>query len=260
MDEESVNPLLTSLRLFVVRAWVLVALAVAFVVNPVRVAQLMGWLKPGYAPPLSPLQFQLLLGAVLLGALFIWFHRQRVAFELARPADPTVMFTDLLRYLARSSRWAAKDSRDDDWVKRLDREVLDKLAIGAVTAFGRKYTPNGEREFALSPIPAEFWRTASLWGFEVMNERSTQQTVHSVKPGGPAYTEIFFDRRQLQQVWLPRSWWAALIRQSPAERRGNIRDWRERDRKLDAQERAIRDGLWKRLHEGDARTADNAKS
>jgi hypothetical protein len=260
MDEGSVNALLTSLRLFAVRAWVLVALAIAFVVNPGRVAQLMGWLKPGYTLPLSPLQFQLLLGAVVLVSLFIWFHRQRVAFELARPADPKVMFTDMLRYLARSSRWAAKDSRDDKWVKRLNREVLDKLAIGAVTAFGRKYTPNGEREFALSPIPTEFWRTASLWGFEIMNERSNQQTVHSVKPSGPAYTEIYFDRGQLRQVWPPRSWWCALIRQSPAERRGNVRDWRERDGELDAQERAIADRLWKKLHEGDVRPADKANA
>jgi hypothetical protein len=260
MDERSVNSLLISLRLFVVRAWVLVALAVACVVNPVRVAQLMGWLKPGYTLPLSPLQFQLLLGAVLLVSLFIWFHRQRVAFELVRPADPQVMFTDMLRHLASRSRWAAKDSRDDDWVKRLERDVLDKLSIGTITAYGRRYSPQGDREFAMSPIPAEFWRTASLYVFDIMNERSTQQTVHSVKPGGPAYTEIFFDRGQLRQVWAPRSWWAALTRRSPAERRGNVHDWRERDKKLDTQARAIRDGLWNRLHEGDARAADKAKA
>ena len=251
---------LTSLRLFIVRAWIIGVLAVGVVVNPVRLLQFMGWLKPGYSLPLSPLQFQMLFAVLLLVALFIWFHRQRVAFELVRPADPKVMFTDMLRYLARSSRWASKDSRDDDWVKRLDREVVDKLAIGSVTAYGRKYSPNGEREFALSAIPVEFWRTASLWGFEIMNERSTQQTVHSVKAGGPAYTEIFFDRAQLRQVWPPRSWLAAIARRSPAERRGNVRDWRERDKKLDAQERAIRDGLWQRLHDGDARSAEKAKA
>ena len=90
---------LTSLRLFIVRAWIIGVLAVGVVVNPVRLLQFMGWLKPGYSLPLSPLQFQMLFAVLLLVALFIWFHRQRVAFELVRPADPKVMFTDMLRYL-----------------------------------------------------------------------------------------------------------------------------------------------------------------
>ena len=250
--------MLTSLRLLIVRGWILGALAVALVVNPVRFAQFMGWLKPGYTLPVSPLLFQVLLSALLLAAMFIWFHRQRVAFELVRPADPKVMFTDMLRYVATASRWASTDSRNDDWVRRLEREVLDALSIGRVTAFGRRYSPNAEREFALSPIPTEFWRTASVFTFEIMNERSTQQTVHSTKPNGPAYTEVFFDGGQMRQVWARRSWIAALAHRSPAERRGNVRDWRERDKKLDTLERQIRDGLWERLHGSDARAADGA--
>jgi hypothetical protein len=251
---------LTSLLLFVRQAWLICGLALALVADPVDLLTRLHLLPAGYTLPISAVQFQALLAFLLLASLLGWFHRQRVAFELVRPADPKVMFTDALRYLASRSRWAAKDSRDDDWVTRQHREVLDALSIGRVTAFGRRYSPNAEREFALSPIPAEFWRTAHLGVFEIMNERSTQQTVHSVKPGGPAYTEIFFDRGQLRQVWPPRSCWAALTRRSPAERRGNAQDWRERDQKLDAQERAISDGLWKRLGESDARAADKAKA
>jgi hypothetical protein len=248
----------TSLRLFVVRAWFIGVLAVGLVVNPVRLAQYFGWLPTSYALAIPPLAYRTFFASLLLLALFVWFHRQRIAFEVARAGHPTVMFTDMLRYIATSSRWAAKDTGDDDWVRRLERAVLDDMALGRLTAFGRKYSPNTDREFTLSLIPAEFWRTASLYAFDVMNERSTQQTVHSTKPNGPAYTEIYFDREQVRRVWPPRSWVAAVLRQSPAERRGNVGDWRERDSKLTAQELEIRDGLARRLHERDARAADRS--
>jgi hypothetical protein len=248
--------LFVSLRLFVVRAWFIAVLAMGLAVNPVRLLQLMGWLKPGYVFPIPAWGFRAAFAGVLLVALFVWFHRQRIAFELVRPADPKVVLTDALRYVARRSRWAAKDSGDDNWIRRLDDEVLGALSLGRVTAFGRKYSPNADREFAISPIPAEFWRTASLFSFDIMNERTTQQTVHSTGTGGPAYTEIYFDRAQLRQAWPPRSALAALRRKSPAERRGNVADWRERDRKLNADERRIRDELLGRLQERDARSAD----
>ena len=76
---------------------------------------------------------------------------------------------------------------------------------------------------------------------------------------GPAYTDVYFDAHQLRQVWPPRTWLAALMRSSPPERRGNVRDWKQRDAKLDAKEREITDGLSQRMHERDARSADRTQ-
>ena len=249
-----------SLRLFIVRSWFIVALAAGLVVNPVRILQLLGWLPHSYTLLLSPLQFQMLFGFFLLIALFIWFHRQRVAFDVVRPTHPTVMFTDMLRYVATKSRWASRDTGDDDWVNRLQEEVISALSLSRITAFGRMSSPYSEREIAPSPIPAEFWRKAWFSVFDIMNERSTQHTVHSTIQNGPAYTEVIFDHNQLRQAWTPRSGLARLTRSSPAEKRGNVKDWRQRDARLDSKEREIRDKLWKRLHEGDAREADRSTS
>ncbi len=233
------NSLGTSLRLFAVKAWYVVALAVAILVNPVRALQLIHAMPAAYVLPVPFWAYQAFFVVFALVAAFIWFHRQRIAYEAIRPAEPRMMLTDAMRYLARQSQWASRDAGDDLWVTRMRREALDALSLGRVTAYGRKFAPSGEREHALSAIPAEFWRAADLSAFEVMNERSTQQPVHSNQANGPAYTEVYFDPGHLKRAWPPRSWLAGLLRRSPAERRGNVRDWRERDTKLTADERRI---------------------
>jgi hypothetical protein len=226
---------LISIRLFIVRAWGIAALGVAFVINPVRFLQFIGWVPTTYAFPIKPQQFQMLLGVVVLAAMLIWFHRQRMAFVERQAPHPTVPLYEALRYISRDSVWASRqepDRREDEkWAIRHREEVLRQLTLGRLRTWGRQIA--GERRHGLSEIGTAFWGRADHFEpFSIMMDNSTEHTVHTVT--GSAFSNIRFLRTELEYVWPRRPFWDALLRRSPVERTGLDKEWKRQDSINDA--------------------------
>lgn len=161
------------------------------------------------------------------------------------PAERVMWFYEVLRYLSHESRWASGQPKNhDEWLNALKSEFLAKVSLEALHGYGRRYEPFKEQ--GPRRIEQDFWRRADLWGLDkIMADNSTK---HFLKSGnGEAYTEIFFDRREVRRVWPKRSIVAVRQHRSPAEDWGFVAHWAEEDAKNDAQMRRLKDRLGQRL-------------
>jgi hypothetical protein len=171
----------------------------------------------------------------LVAALFTLLAERR-----GMPGIRRVWLYAALRYLARDSAWAASLPLErDTWGQEVDTEFLRGVTeAGGLVAHGRRYEPT--REQAPREIDPEFWRRVDDFSaFWIMETNAIKHSLHSKT--GEAFTEIYFDRKQLHARWKPRSLIARLRRQSPPERWGTDKFWKDEDAKNDARERAILD-------------------
>lgn len=152
---------------------------------------------------------------------------------------------EVLRYVARDSRWASRQPPlGDTWPEAIRDEVLREFSSGSLVAYGRRYMP--DKEQAPRNIKPDFWRNAStLNASAVMADNSTKHGLHS--DNGEAYTEIYFDKKAVKAVWPRRSLLARLRKRSPPEASGTDLEWAKQDSSHDAQERRMIDRLSARL-------------
>lgn len=179
-------------------------------------------------------------GAFVVGALLaLWPSPPRPTADGRPTSHQRMWLYEVIRYLARDSQWATRlVPTRDTWSGETDQEFLRLTGAGLLIGYGRRYKP--EREAGSRPIDRDFWSRAKMFdGFGIMNANTTKHCVYSTS--GEAFTEVYFNRRDVRSAWPPRSLWARLRRNSPPERWGTSRHWAEEDAKNDATESAVLD-------------------
>jgi hypothetical protein len=178
-------------------------------------------------------------GASMIGAsLLIWIILWLTGGKRHEPIPKfDLPFSEAARYIARSSRFAAKLTDDPDWVPKLQAEMAKRLGLAHLQAMGRRYRP--ARDSGPSSIPWEFWHGLEDPNVhQLMLDNTTQWPV--TNRDGRAYTDVVLDSAQLRRVWPQRSWISAILRRSPVERAGFDKEWKAEDRRLSALENRLR--------------------
>lgn len=220
------------MRLFLTKAWYLVGLFLALALNPEKLLRNAGLLKPTQTLAFNVAQFRIFIAVLLVVALYVWFHRQRLSFERGRAPRPSMPFHEVMRRIAWRSAWAAACHSDDDghWIERADHELTRALATGEVAAWGYLVRGN-QTDLAPSLIPKDFWLLGQFHGSDmVLGEVPPTGAYRFDRHGGGSYRDVRFDSREVAAAWPTRSWLSALRRRSPAERTGATKLWLAFDR------------------------------
>lgn len=173
------------------------------------------------------------IGLVTFGFvwLFIWYYRQRIAFEDRKPAVPDMPLHEAARHIARDSVWAANypAQLDDQWITRVDQELMSKLMMGHVRAFGI-YKPDGDVSvMGTKEIPLGFFDHAEWYSSHLCTQEPPSHMWRSSQHGGGVYRRVKLNRRQVEDAWPHRSLLQRLRRRSPVERIGYDATFRQQD-------------------------------
>lgn len=151
--------------------------------------------------------------------LLIWYHKQRINFEDGRPPVPDMPLHQVARHIARDSNWAADYKwPDDEWVIRVDRELMSKLLLGHIQAFG-SYRPDNhafagpEREIEL-----DFLKGAEWHAHDMVSKSPPSTIFRPIMSGGGEFKNVMFDQRQVERVWPKKNFWQRMRGQSPIDR------------------------------------------
>jgi len=183
-------------------AWYVVGLVAAFLGDPIIVANTVGW----YAGPKLPLtleQGQMVVGALLLAAMFWWFHKQRLRFETPYP-DMTIrdLFFHIDPHLLNDEK--------SGW-SRVAREVQDALSVGRLQCWGRRIgqgAPQPRHRSTIQEMERSVWATGdfTMWFLDEKNEQLT----HFVSKPAPfenhEWADLRISKEQALRVW-PRPFW-----------------------------------------------------
>ena len=152
--------------------------------------------------------------------MFIWYHRQVIAFEDRQPPEPNMPLHHAALYVARQSKWAANSSAslDGHWITRVDAELISALRAGGLRAFG-EYRPDAQNaEQGWREIPREFFDYAEWRSDRLGSDNPPSHMWRSSTRGGGMYLWVRLDRRQVESLWPRRSLWQRLRGKSPVDR------------------------------------------
>ena len=212
---------------FLKGASVAIAAAAAAVTDPLKWLQAFG-LMTDQQWIIEPWARQAIFAGIAFLWMFIWYHRQRVAFEERQPAKADMPLHRALHYLAKDSRWAASyHYEDNDWPSKVGDEFMSKFRQGQLQTWGKHKTPMQARDRVEDSIPASFAKGAmARWDLLV----TSVPPHHFFKPGQPgegSWSNVRLCRAQVEAVWPSRSFLSKLLRRSPVERidRYPVRFW-----------------------------------
>jgi len=178
------------------------------------------------------------VGAGIAGLLATSVFALRSIVSQRSPMDPgrQISIPELLRYLGHRSAWAANREAmsDGEWVKAGCTEILGALSLGRLRATG-VYRNDLTKVYdtARSFIPAIYWKDAKLDGASIYFSDMTWQHVGKATPGDyNVYGGVRLSADDVLRVWPRRSWIAAMLGHSPAERTGIISRWKARNKHL----------------------------
>jgi hypothetical protein len=175
--------------------------------------------------------------------------------------NPTVPMVDVLRYLARNSRWAASlpadIKRNGHWVNWQLREFVEQLALGRVQAWGRQTKPVRHR--TLDKIDQGFWK--HIKGLDINSIMQDNSDAHQVvfeeqyaigsisylgqnSPLRATFSDVRFVRGNVLKIWPRRSILDRLFRRSAPEVIKLDKEWQSRDQKLDVKAKSL--GVFRR--------------
>lgn len=169
--------------------------------------------------PLGMAAVLALLG-IYFGALYM---TGRDATEVQKIQEPTMPLFLACRWIARDSVWAEKydPAFDDEWVGRVDDELMAKVLQGRIELFGKRHRHGNPSEPMQYVAPA--FKSEAQWNSH--NLVSQEPPTHMWQQGGDSYYDIHLDGERVKQLWPKRGLWARLFSRSPIERIGG-RDYR----------------------------------
>jgi len=210
----------TSIARFIAGNFGAFAFAAAAISDPLH------WLKAGgvvsdlWHWDVSQEVRQALFAGCAFAWMFVWYHRQRIEFEENKTPTPNMPLHCVARYIARDSIWAANypSQNDDRWVIEVDGELMSKLTMGHVYAFGA-YRPDNHAGYSpVKDIPFAFLEKAEWNSHHLVTTSPPTHMWRSVTNGGGVYKNVMLDRDQVERAWPKRSWWQKLHKRSPIER------------------------------------------
>lgn len=222
---------------FFCATWGALCFAAVSFVDPVEHLKAMGLISE---------QWYWVIGTELRRAMFlvlaflwmlVWYHRQRIAFEVTRPLEPDLPLHEACRWIARDSVWAEKfdPQYDMHWVELVAKELLGKVSQGRVEIFGEPWRHWGNPE-AIQPVP-EVAKRSLRWEPEKLATACPPTHIWSAEPSSAIFHKVMLNRSQVRTTWPRKNLWARLWGVSPIERLGG----RDYGGKFSAQDREYRE-------------------
>ncbi|MGC1861410.1 MAG: hypothetical protein WA733_09885 [Methylocystis sp.] len=150
----------------------------------------------------------LLLAGVLEGSYKVTTGYSKQQFVGQNITVPNMPLWQLFPYI--NPNYLGNDGRE---VGTISRDIIDKLSLGIITAWGRKADQG--TEIALAEIDRSYWQNARFTDWVYMEDAAidAHAVPHKHLIGTvPTYREILFNREQVEAAW-PKS-----TRPSPATR------------------------------------------
>ena len=207
----------TSIVKFSRGMWAAFLAGLAAITDPLALVKMTGLVDQRYNWALGEEGMRAFFLAFALIWTFLWFHGVQKDIEQGS-LDPDMPLHIACRWVARDSVWAAKYEQafDHQWPNNVDDEVMSKLITGKIEMFGRR------RESNLGKGPMQYvtpndkdkvqWDSSKLL--------TAEPPTHMWVTGGPTYSMVKLDSRQVQRVWPRKTLWHRFSRRSPIERIG----------------------------------------
>ena len=195
------------------------ALAIAAITDPLRWPQALG-LMEDFSWSINPWARQTIFATAAFVWMLGWYIKQHAAFEQSRPPMPNMPLHTAARYIARDSAWAASQpaSLDSHWVEQVDRELVSKLLMGRLQAFGRFKPERDIAHNATDFIPSDFFKYAEWRCWDLVTPDPPTHVWRKDERGGGLYWNVMLDRDEVRRIWPKRSLWASFLKRSPVER------------------------------------------
>ena len=169
---------------------------------------------------ITPDERRLIFLALAFLWMFVWYVRVRSKYDNAKLPAPDMPLHEAARYLARDSGWAARYpcKLDDDWITRVNQELMSKLNMKHVYAFGIYKADGKASESGAKEIPFEFFPHAKWYSCHLCTDDPPSHMWRDSEHGGGVFRRVKLNKGQVEKAWPRRSAWQRFRRKSPVER------------------------------------------